>query len=87
MEYGLAVNITIDDELLKGVELTPQEARLDFAVGLLTEEKVTRWRAAQIAGLDELEFILELKRRKVSLHYDVDDLEDDLGTLRQFPIQ
>ncbi len=87
MEYGLAVNITIDDELLKGVELSPQEARLDFAVGLLTEEKVTRRHAAQIAGLDELEFILELKRRKVSLHYDVDDLEDDLRTLRQFPIQ
>jgi predicted HTH domain antitoxin len=83
MEYGLAVNITIDDELLHGVTLSPEQARLDLAVGLLTEEKVTRRRAAQIAGLDELEFIRELRRRQIPLQYDQDDFADDLQTIQQ----
>ena len=77
------MNITIADELLHGIELSADAARVDFAVGLLTEGKITRQRAARIAGLDDLTFIRELQRRQIRVVFDTDDLADDLRTLEQ----
>ena len=79
------MNITISDELLKGLELTPREAVLDFAIGLNTERKVTLGRAATIASLSQTEFQKELGRRRISVHYDLQDLEVDLKTVRETP--
>lgn len=74
------MNIAIADELLQGVELTPEQARLEFAVGLFSDEKVTLGRAAAIAGLNQTEFMRELGRRKIPPHYDVADFEADMQT-------
>lgn len=73
--------IEIQDEALRGVKLTEREARLDFAVGLFTERRVTLGRAAEIAGLAQLDFQRELNRREIPIHYDVDDLQADVATL------
>jgi predicted HTH domain antitoxin len=75
------VNITIDDELLRGVVLSPEQARVEFAVGLFSDGKVTLGRGAEIAGLNQTEFMRELGRRKIPLHYDIADFEEDLRTL------
>ena len=85
MRYGLAVKITIDDELLKGVELTPQEARIDLAVGLYADRRATLGQAARIAGVSQPEFMRELARRRVPMNYDVAEFEADLHTLRERP--
>ena len=37
------VNITIEDELLKGIPLSPREARIDLAVGLYADRWATLW--------------------------------------------
>lgn len=77
------MQLIIDDHLLNGVNLTHQEALVDFAVGLYTEKKVTLGRSAQIAGMSQAEWLKELGRRKVFVHYDLDDLEDDLNVIRK----
>jgi predicted HTH domain antitoxin len=73
--------IEIQDEVLRGLKLTEPQALLDLAVGLFTERRVTLGRAAEIARLTQLDFQRELGRRGISLHYDVEDLQDDLRTL------
>lgn len=75
------MNITIDDELLHGMTLSPEQARLEFAVGLFSDWKVTLGRGAEIAGLNQTEFMRELGRRKIPMHYNIEDFEEDLRTL------
>jgi len=77
------MKIAIDDALLKGVNLTPQEAVLDFAVGLYTERRVTLGRAAEIASLSQAAFLKELGKRRIPIHYDLADLEADWRVIRE----
>lgn len=71
----------VPDEVLRGLALTEQQARLDLAVGLFTERRVTLGRAAEIAGLTQLDFQRELASRGIAIHYDVEDLDADVRTL------
>ena len=73
--------IEIQDEALRGLELTEPQVLLDLAVGLFTDRRATLGRAAAVARLPQLDFQRELARRGISLHYDVEDLHADLRTL------
>lgn len=73
--------IQIEDEALRGLHLTESQARLDLAIGLFTERRVTIGRAAEIARIPQLDFQRELGRRGILVHYDLDDLQSDLKTL------
>lgn len=73
--------IEVEDEHLRGLELTESQALVDFAVGLFTEGRITSGRAAGIARLTHLDFQRELGRRNIALHYDLEDLNADLRTL------
>ena len=75
------VTIEVQDEALRGLELTEPQAWLDLAVGLFTERRVTIGRAAKIARLTQLDFQRELGRRGICVHYDIEDLQADLRTL------
>ncbi|HEX5219763.1 MAG TPA: UPF0175 family protein [Verrucomicrobiae bacterium] len=75
------MTIEVQDEVLRGLNLTQPQALLDLAVGLFTERRVTLGRAAEIAGLPQLSFQQELGRRGIPLHYDLDDLQADVRTL------
>lgn len=75
------MTIEVQDEALRGLELTEPQALVDLAVGLFTERRVTLGRAAAVAQVTQLEFQRELSRRGIPLHYDVEDLQADLRTL------
>ena len=76
------MNIVVSDELLEGIDLSPGEAVVDFAVGLYSEDKATLGRAAAIAGMSQPEFLRELGRRRIPMHYDVDDFRADVLVVR-----
>lgn len=76
------MNVTVPDDTLAGIELSESEARLDIALGLFADRKATLGRAALIAGLSHAEFQKELGRRRIPIHYDVEDLEADLLTIQ-----
>ena len=75
------MTIEIQDEALRGLNLTEPQALLDLAVGLFTERRVTLGRAAEVARWTQLDFQRELGRRGIPIHYDVEDLQADLQTL------
>ena len=77
------MNIVVSDELLEGIDLSPGEAVVDFAVGLYSEDKATLGRAAAIAGMSQPEFLRELGRRRVPMHYNVDDFRADVLVVRE----
>ena len=81
------MTLTIPDEALAGVPLTPDQARVELAVGLFADGRVTLARGARIAGQTHLAFQKELARRHIALHYGVADFEQDLATLRTMDAQ
>jgi predicted HTH domain antitoxin len=75
------VNIEIQDDVLGDVSLTPAQARLELAVGLFAGRRVSLGRAARVSGIPQAEFLRELGRREIPIHYDPDDFEADLKTI------
>jgi len=57
--------------------------RVEIAVLLFKEDKLTLGQAARFAGMPQPHFQHLLGRRKIPLHYGVEELEEDLRTIRE----
>nr|MDO8100572.1 UPF0175 family protein [Candidatus Njordarchaeota archaeon] len=55
--------------------------KLDHALSLYRDRKVTTWKAADIAGVSLYEFIEVLREKRIPAQYTVEDLEADLRGL------
>jgi predicted HTH domain antitoxin len=75
--------IEVPDKAAEGIGLSPELARLEMALGLFRDEKATLEQAARVAGLSVPLFMKELGKRQITLHYDIQDFEKDLKTLRK----
>jgi len=64
--------------------LTPPEAALHLAIGLFVTEEATLGQAAEVAGLSQAAFLRELGRRRISLHYGLEELAEDLKMVSTF---
>jgi len=53
--------------------------KLQRAIRLYSEGRVTAWKAAEMAGLTLYEFLDELRVRRIPAQYTLEDLEEDLG--------
>ncbi|HXI73907.1 MAG TPA: UPF0175 family protein [Verrucomicrobiae bacterium] len=73
--------VEVQDELLRGLKVSPQRLQLEAAAGLYASDAVTLGQAAAIAGISQSELLHELGRRGICVHYGVDDFEQDLQTL------
>lgn len=63
--------------------MTERELRQELALSLYAARKVTIVQAADIAGVVFFDFQGLLRERKIPQHYDIQDLEDDMRTLRE----
>ena len=62
--------LTIEDTYLKASGYEAQELRLEIAVMLFEKERLSLRKAANMAGVHWLDFMKELDRRSIALHYD-----------------
>ena len=58
--------------------LSPQSAALHLAIGLFVAEEATLGQAAQVAGLSQAEFLRQLGKRRIAIHYGHEELAADL---------
>ncbi len=65
--------------------LSARETALHLAIGLFISEEATLGQAAETAGIPQGEFLKELGRRRIPIHYGKDDLEEDLRTIASLP--
>ena len=70
------MNVVLPERL--EAKLNPQDARLDFAVGMYSSGRVTMGTAAEVADLSIPAFQRELGRRRIPVNYSSDDLAYDL---------
>ena len=77
------MTVLYPDELLHATGLAAQEITTGLAVVLYQQEKLTIEQAADLAGMDRFGFQHLLASRDLYLTLDVDDLEQDIATLRK----
>ena len=76
------MNVEIQDDKLRGLTITPDRLRLEMAVGLYASDEITLGQGADIAGINQTQFLRELGDRGICIHYGVEELEQDLETLK-----
>jgi len=75
--------VIIDDSVLIAAHLDESELKRELAIALFERERLTLGQASLLAGVDQLAFQGFLAERKIPIHYDVEELREDLATLRR----
>ncbi len=64
--------------LMKMIDEGLRAWKMNKALEMYRLQKVTLWRAAEIAGVSLAEMLAELPKRKIVFQYDLDELREDL---------
>ena len=63
--------------------MTPQELRRELSVYLFQQGKLSFGKTREMAGMTAWVFQQLLGSREIPIHYNVEDYEEDLATLRE----
>jgi predicted HTH domain antitoxin len=74
------VAIELPRHLVNAAGITPEELKLELAIHLYETRRLSIGHAREMAGLSLWEFRQLLASRKISPHYDVVDLDEDMQT-------
>ena len=77
------MTIELPDVKIGSQPLTSGQARIELACGLYAGREVSMGRAAKIAGISYTEFMHELGKRGICIHYGVEDFEHDMRVLEE----
>ena len=75
------MSLVIPDEFLQMAHISEADLKLEIAILLFQQEKITLGTASQFASMNQLEFQRILGSRKIPIHYGVEDFRQDLRTL------
>ncbi|WP_353717928.1 UPF0175 family protein [Dyadobacter sp. 676] len=75
--------LELNDNVIKSTGLSEHELRVELAVRLYEDGKITIGQGGTMTGLGSIRFQKELGKRKIAWHYDIEDFEADLETLRK----
>lgn len=79
---GETVSIEIPKEVLHVTHMTPDELRRELAVHLFQRGRLSFGKARELADMTAWSFQQLLGVRGIPVHYDVEDYEQDLNTLK-----
>ena len=77
------VTLEIPGEVFHSARMTQAQLKVELAVHLFEQEKLSFGKARQLAEMDIWQLMQLLGSRGVSMHYDVEDYEEDLETLQR----
>lgn len=77
------MSLIIPDEILTATRMTETELKQEIAVLLFQKEKLTLAQAARLAGMHRIAFQHLLASRHIPIHYDIDDFDQDIQSLRE----
>lgn len=77
------MSIIISDDLLQQIHMDEKEFGQEIAILLFQKEKMTLAQASHFAGMNRIQFQHLLASRQIPIHYDIEDFNRDLSTLRK----
>jgi len=72
------MTLTIPDEVLRSAQLSEAELKVELALALFQQDRLTLGQAADLAQMPQLDFQRLLGSRKIAIHYGFEQLEQDL---------
>ena len=72
--------IEIPRHLMQAAHATPDELKVELALQLYQQHRLSLGHARELAGMSLWEFRQLLASRRISPHYDVSDLDEDVQT-------
>ena len=81
------MSVVIPDEILHAARMSEAEFKQEIAIFLFEKEKLTLAQASRLAGINRLQFQHLLASRRITVHYDVAEFEEDLRTLQELDTQ
>ena len=76
------MSVVIPDDILQAAKMTEDELRLEVAILLYKQDKISSGKARAWTGLTVIHFQRELARRGLCINYDVEDFQADVKTLQ-----
>jgi len=76
------MDVVIPKDIVVATKMSETQIKLEIAIMLYKQEKISSGRACQWLGINLIEFRRELGKRGLTINYDVKDFESDLKTLR-----
>lgn len=76
------MSVLIPDDILRATKMTEDELKLEIAIMLYKQEKISSGKARAWTKLTVIEFQHELAKRGLAINYDVEDLQADIKTLQ-----
>jgi len=77
------IAIEIPGEVVHAARMTPEELRRELAIYLFQQGKLSFGKAREMAGVSVWTFQHLLASREIPVHYDVEEYEEDLLTLKE----
>jgi predicted HTH domain antitoxin len=77
------IAIEIPREIIHATRMTPQGLKRELAVHLFQQGKLSFGKAREMADMTVWAFQQLLGSREIPVHYDVEEYEEDLATLRE----
>ncbi|MEQ9001516.1 MAG: UPF0175 family protein [Coleofasciculus sp. B1-GNL1-01] len=76
------MSLVIPNDILQASKMTEDEMKLEIAIMLYKQEKISSGKVRAWTGLTVIEFQHELAKRGVCINYDVEDFQSDIQTLQ-----
>jgi predicted HTH domain antitoxin len=74
--------LVLSDEIIRASGLSESELLLEIMMLLFQQDKISLGKASEILGMNQIQFQRLLADRGTSVHYDVDEFQEDLQHLR-----
>lgn len=75
------VAIDIPREILHAARMSPSDVRRELALTLFQQNKLSFGKARELADMNVWQFQQLLASRRIPVHYDIEEYEEDLATL------
>ena len=79
---GTVRTLEVSQDILDSARLTLAELKVEMAVYLYAQGRLSIGKARELAGMSLWEFRQLLASRRIAPHYDEIDLNEDVATLR-----
>jgi predicted HTH domain antitoxin len=76
------MSVVIPDDILQATKMTEDELKLEIAIMLYEQQKISSGKVRAWTGLTVLQFQNELAKRGLCINYDVEDFQSDVKTLQ-----
>ena len=83
MGMSSKVSLEIPQEVLHATKMTLEEPKRELALHLFQQGKLSFGKARELAEMSPWAFQQLLGSRGISVHYDVEDYEEDRATLKE----